>query len=478
MVVMERGEKVGARGSIASISPISRILAMYAGPAPAPDAYAVFLMQNGLTALADTVNFTVLTIYYVTVVHLDPLQLVLVGTAIEGTMLVFQVPTGILADVYSRRFAVIAGTILVGIGCLVTGSVPLFAAILAAETIRGVGESCKDGACEAWLAGEIDEGKLAHAFTRAAQVSQIVAAGAVVVSVALATINLRLPVLFAGVTHLALATYLIVAMPERAFRRSRSQLAASDSRGVSRRSWLASAHASVRASWQAARGDLTTTLRAGVGLVRRSPLLIAFLALALVFGAASEGFDRLWEAHLLLDIPFPALGHLQPVVWFGILQLALMPLAVAGLELLRRHPGATRSPAIMLVVLAALQGLGVLVFAFAGNFFLAVVALALAAVTRTLASPLRTAWLTRSISPRVRATVLSLAGQADALGQVAGGPGVGAIGKWISLRAAIACSGVLLLPAIPLYARMRGDADRDDARYDDPTLEPVREVLS
>ena len=99
----------------------------------APDAYAVFLMQNGLTALADTVNFTVLTIYYVTVVHLDPLQLVLVGTAIELTMLVFQVPTGILADVYSRRFVVIAGTILVGIGCLVTGSVPLFAAILVAE---------------------------------------------------------------------------------------------------------------------------------------------------------------------------------------------------------------------------------------------------------------------------------------------------------------------------------------------------------
>lgn len=419
-----------------------------------PSAYTVFLVQSGVTQFANTVNFTVLAIYYIVVAHMDPLQLVLVGTVLESTILLFQVPTGMLADVYSRRLSVIAGTLLLGVSCLVTGSIPLFAAILVAEAIRGVGETFVDGAREAWIAGEVGEERIAHAFTRAAQVQQLVGAGAIVGSVALASVDLRLPVLVAGVLHLSLAGFLIVAMPERQFQ------------GMShaeRTSWEASWEASWLGSWRASISRLMETLRAGVGLVRRTPLLLAFLALALVFGAGSEGIDRLWEAHLLRDFTFPALGHWQPVVWFGVIQLALMPLEMLGLELVRRRVDLDRQrrTALTLLVFVALQAIGVLTFALAGSFFVAAVAFGLADLVRTLGGPVRNAWLARSINPRVRATVLSLAGQSDALGQVAGGPGVGAVGKWISLRAAIACSGLLLLPALPVYARMMGAGSRD-----------------
>ena len=56
----------------------------------------------------------------------------------------------------------------------------------------------------------------------------------------------------------------------------------------------------------------------------------------------------------------------------------------------------------------------------------------------------------------VRATVLSLAGQADAIGQgaeVAGGPLGGAVGTALSLRAPLVASGLLLSPALLLAAR-------------------------
>jgi DHA3 family tetracycline resistance protein-like MFS transporter len=385
-----------------------------------------------VTTLANTVNFTVLAVYYVTIVHMDPLQLVLVGTVLEGTILLFEIPTGILADTVGRRVSVIVGTVLLGAGCLVTGSVPLFVAILVAEVIRGVGETFVDGAREAWIAGEVGEERIAHVFTRAAQVRQIVAAGAIVASVALASIDLRLPVLAAGVMHLGLAGFLIIAMPEEHFER---------------------APKSERASWRSSLGNLTGTLRAGAGLVRRTPLLLAFLALALVFGAASEGFDRLWEAHILTDFTFPALGDLKPIVWFGAIQLVLMPLEIAGLELVRRRVDVRRQRLAgwTLLALTALQLVGVVAFALVGGFYPAIAAFGLADIARTLASPIRDAWLARSINPKVRATVLSLVGQSDAFGQVAGGPGIGAIGKAISLRAAIACSGLLLLPALPLY---------------------------
>ncbi len=416
-------------------------------PRARPSAYAVYLILSSVTTLANTVNFTVLAVYYVIVVHMDPLQLVLVGTVLEGTILLFEVPTGILADAFSRRLSVIVGAVLLGIGCLLTGAVPLFVAILVAETIRGIGETFVDGARDAWIAGEVGEERIAHVFTRAAQARQLVAIGAIIASVALASIDLRLPVLVAGALHLGLAGFLILAMPEHNFERGpRSE----------------------RVSWRSSLGEMTGTLRAGTRLVRRTPLLLAFLALALIFGAASEGFDRLWEAHILTDFTFPALGQLKPVVWFGVIQLVLAPLEIAGLEFVRRLVGGRRQgrTAWTLLAFTALQLAGVVTFALAGGFFLAIAAFGLADVARTLASPIRDAWLTRSINPKVRATVLSLMGQSDALGQVAGGPGIGVVGKELSLRAAIACSGLLLAPALPLY----GWAARASSRHSGDAL--------
>jgi RIO kinase 1 len=72
---------------------------------------------------------------------------------------------------------------------------------------------------------------------------------------------------------------------------------------------------------------------------------------------------------------------------------------------------------------------------------------------RQLAGPIHDAWVNQRLDSSVRATVISMSGQADALGQIAGGPAVGAIGSAISIRAAITTSGLILLPVLWLYAR-------------------------
>jgi hypothetical protein len=41
-------------------------------------------------------------VYQVEVAHLDPLRLLLVGSVLELTCLVFQIPTGLFADAFSR----------------------------------------------------------------------------------------------------------------------------------------------------------------------------------------------------------------------------------------------------------------------------------------------------------------------------------------------------------------------------------------
>ncbi len=78
---------------------------------------------------------TVSSVYRITEASLDPLQLVLVGTAPEVTVFLFEVPTGVVADVYSRKLSLIIGFAFMGAGFILEGALPLFATILAAQVV-------------------------------------------------------------------------------------------------------------------------------------------------------------------------------------------------------------------------------------------------------------------------------------------------------------------------------------------------------
>ena len=74
-------------------------------------------------------------------------------------------------------------------------------------------------------------------------------------------------------------------------------------------------------------------------------------------------------------------------------------------------------------------------------------------IAREIIGPVYTAWVNQRLDSKVRATVLSMSGQVDAIGQILGGPGVGMIGKLVSVRAALLASGIILSPALALYQR-------------------------
>jgi len=67
--------------------------------------------------------FTTYSVYYITALGLDPLQLVFVGTVLELTVLVFEGVTGVVADTYSRRRSIIAGMFILGFGFILEGSI-------------------------------------------------------------------------------------------------------------------------------------------------------------------------------------------------------------------------------------------------------------------------------------------------------------------------------------------------------------------
>jgi len=73
-------------------------------------------------------------------------------------------------------------------------------------------------------------------------------------------------------------------------------------------------------------------------------------------------------------------------------------------------------------------------------------------ITRNAMEPLYNAWVNQRLDSDTRATVISMSGQVDAIGQVASGPIAGLISLW-SIRAAITGASLLLLPALPLITR-------------------------
>ena len=103
------------------------------------NAYRLYLFMMAAQAGALTLVFTVNLVYQVQVVGLNPLQLVLVGTTLELTAFLFEIPTGVVADLRSRRLSVIIGFALLGAGFLLEGALPLFESLLVAQVIMGLG---------------------------------------------------------------------------------------------------------------------------------------------------------------------------------------------------------------------------------------------------------------------------------------------------------------------------------------------------
>lgn len=401
--------------------------------------YPVYLLLSAGLALSQSMAWGVNLVYQVEKVGLNPLQLVLVGTALELTCFLLEVPTGVIADVYSRRLSVIIGTFLIGAGFIVMGAVPEFWVLLVSQVICGAGYTCLSGATEAWIADEVGEGRAGKAFVRGAQLGHAGSIAGFLLAVVLGTRALQLPIIVGGAVSVVLGVVMVLVMREHGF---------------------TPAPREERSSW----GAMRHTLVEGGSLVRRRPILLTILGITAVFGMYNEGFDRLWTAHLLHEFTLPAIGPLEPLYWFAIISISIEVFGLLALEVVRRRVNMNSHLAVtrMLMVINALLIGAIIAFAFAGSFALALVLLIGGQVLREAIYPIKTAWVNQSLEPGVRATVISLTGQADAVGQIAGGPAVGVVGTVVSLRAAIAVAGLVLSPGLLLYARALGQGHRPE----------------
>ncbi len=430
-------------------------------------AYATYLTMCAVSSFCNAAITTVNMIYQATTVGLSPLQLVLVGTTLEVTAFVCQIPTGILADAYSRRLAVIIGYSLYGLGFVLESLVPQFAVILLGQVIWGLGISFIMGAEEAWLSDELGEDKAAEAFLRSTPIASIAGLLGIGLSVLLGSIKISLPILVGGVGLMVLAVYLLIAMPETGFRHK----------------------ATVAGEGRVLIRQFAETLRLGGKLLRLRPILLTIAAIGLFYGLYSEGYDRLWTDHVLTNFQIPVIDGWQPVVWFGFMRAAALLFSALATDVLRRRIKTDRPGAALraLLWISIVQVLSLIAFGLAGDFSLAVAAFMLFNTMRTVSGPIWTGWINRQMDSSIRATMHSFFGQIDAFGQIGGGPVVGALAQTLSaliglgaaLRATMVLVGVVLSPVVGLYVRaLRQESRSGQADHDLAATIPIahREV--
>lgn len=391
-------------------------------------AYKTYLLFSAITAMCFSLVTTVTMVYQIEIVHLNPLQLILVGTTLELACFIFEIPTGIVADVYSRKLSIVIGGVLTGVGFILEGSISSFIFILVAQIVWGLGSTFISGSLEAWIAEEEKNKDLDEIYIKGAQAGQIGAFIGIVLSTVIANFSVRLPIIVSGVLFIILALFLWLYMPENNFKPS-------------------------------APGDLNTfkkmvyTFKSGLKFVKSKSIIMILLAVTLFYGLSSEGYDRLSNAHFLQDTTLPKLGNLSSVTWFGIFGILGMILSFIVMHFMAKNlkNEDNRKNGKLLLCINILYISSMLIFALTRNFSLMLIAYLATNTFRIINEPIFSAWLNGHIDNNSRATVLSINGQMNSLGQILGGPIIGIIATNISVSIGIVCTSLLVAPVLVLY---------------------------
>jgi DHA3 family tetracycline resistance protein-like MFS transporter len=360
---------------------------------PAATAWHAYRWGFGFALHVATATFT---LWLIDGVGAGALALALIGTTLEVCYAAAEVPTGVVADRRGRKLSILVGLVVVGTGMLLV-TVPVLATVLVAQVLIGGGWTFLSGADVAWLTDEVGEDAARPLYASGKRAELRGSVAGIVAGAAIGQVTLWLPLVVSALTLFAVAAWL--------WRRM---------------------HESDRQVAQEERLTVAETVRRTRASVRRAPAMAALLAMMVAAGLAGEGVDRLWQLHLVGD----EAGEGSTVVLVSGLFLAGLLLAVALTAAVERRlavdvdGGRGRE---WLVAENVLIGVSVLALA-VGPLWLGATGLVASYAIRHACEPLVLAWANRGADPTVRATLNSLVGQAESVGEIAGGPALGAIG--------------------------------------------------
>jgi MFS family permease len=359
-------------------------------------------------------------LYLVLVAGLSPSQLVLIGVFQGLTVVVAEVPAGVLADAVSRRLALVVAHVVMGTGMAMTGFVTAFPLLVVSQCLWGLGWAIASGADVAWITDELDRFDLIDGVLTAQGRFDLI--GAVAGIIVFGTLGwattLSVAIVVAGVSMIGLGLAIVARWPE-----SRCQ---TDLVG---RPWAASA----------------AVLRRGVAVARTDRVIVLVLASTLLVNGGAEGFGRLFERRLLaLGMPTTP----DPIVWFAALALVAAALGATTLLFVEARIAGVGVATRTYVAGCGIGTVGLVVFALAPSTASAVAG---ALLVRGIAFPTvrvaGTILVNRRTPSNARATVHSMLSQSENAGEIICGLALAAIASATSSTVTLMASAALVAAA-------------------------------
>ena len=374
--------------------------------------------------------FVVVTVWWVVDADLSPLQLVLLGTALEVSVLLGEVPTGVVADTFSRKWSLVISQIIMAVGIVLSGLTTDFIPLVVSQVLWGLGWTFTSGADVAWITDE-----LAHV-DRRGEVDRLLATaakwrlyggvvGMTIFGLTGWVLGVDVAIVAAGATFVLVAGFVAVGFPEDGFQRSESDHFATS----------------------------MAILRTGISLTRRDHQILLVLAATVLFNSGAEAVDRLFARHLV-DLGLPS--DLDPIVWITALTVVGSLAGVLALRWVESRIDVEGAPRRLYTGAVALAVLGTAVMAAAPEIF---TGLAGTFVTRGVAwsviPVVATTWVNQRATSDVRATVQSFLGQAESIGEIGGGIALGSLAEAAGVPLAFTMSASLFALAGMLVYRSR-----------------------
>ncbi|MFA5470555.1 MAG: MFS transporter [Acholeplasmataceae bacterium] len=350
----------------------------------------LYIIQIGILNLAMTMMMTSAIVYRIDLANLEPYQLILLGTALEIAVIFFEIPTGLVADKYSRKLSVVIGYFIIGLGFLVELLTLKFIWIFLAQIIWGFGYTFISGALDAWVSDGTHNKDIEQTYIKANTISKIMTIFGIIGALGFGIIDIRLPMFLSAILYILMSIVLIFVMKEKVLK-------------------------------EVMHHSMVHQFKLGLKHIFKHPMLKIFVVTAFLLGLYSEGIDRLEEYIVLDKITLTIFSDLPSIYIVSIMHMVVALLGVIMLLIIKKHVKEGLKVYQWFLALVLFMSIGLIIFAYLPNAYLAMLGFFFFRMTRQGLDPLYTSILAREIPSKMKATVMSTFGQIDGIGQIFSG---------------------------------------------------------
>lgn len=338
--------------------------------------------------------------------------------------MIFEIPTGAIADIYGRKFSVLLSTIIQGLAIFSIFFSTNFYIIAALLAITGFGVTFGSGAYEAWATDLINKDKKSLLHNFFAKRTSFDSFGLVVSGIigAFLVKEFGLAIIWpiAGMSYFV--SFLILAFGKEHFTKQKTTLKKSFKK-------------------------INTQSIKSISYAKNHPVLFYFLIASIIFIIAGIFGAEISWVPLLQDLGLPE--HAFGYLWSAMAAIGIVAPFLASLFLKK---GKEKR---FLMVAMALFALVLLPIIFVNNLAFAFILLFLATFMTYISRPVERTYFHKFIPSKLRATIGSVESMILCLAAIIAIPLAGLSVDLLGAKSTIFLSAILVIPAIIVFSRIR-----------------------